>query len=206
MEDLSRRAVSDFDEEKRRQLSKIISVPMTPSQFRAALDGHPDWVWVGEFYDTLLRRYMKKSDPVKAEIGAMRVVKRWWVKQLSEGERMELEKRFYGEPRYFMINLIRNAPWGAGSNYWQVLENGVMLGHVEPMLTKLMIDPEAIKIIVDQIKEKGGVGYIYEIRIAPTSDNKGFNIAVRRFTLQELKERREKEKKAKALLKDNPSS
>lgn len=197
---MSDAAFSNFTPEKMDALATLILREMTPREFRAALDKAPDFYAVASLYDSLLKVKLRRKNPLKAEAETMDHIRRWWVNRLSAPDQSELKSRYYGNGAVFFINLTRNWPYGNNPPH-MVLRNGVPIWDLENQLMK-MVDEACSKEIMKQIREQGGAGYYYQVRIAPSNPARtSFSVGVRRYTLDQLKAELERQAAAQKQLK-----
>lgn len=153
-------------DEKFRQLTYILTEPLTPHEFKHALDLHVHWLPVKLMYENLYSfwRTNRRKEPHEAAYIAMKRTRIWWLNNLPEDTKRKLimEKvKLNG----LIINLETVEPYGK-KNPVEILRDGVSKRDLVKVLSSC-IDPKAVPVILQLITQNGGSGRAYQVRMQP---------------------------------------
>ena len=184
MEALSSKA-KDYTDEQIDIICDILQTPMTPYDFRLALQKHKFLNYVGAMYDALLvgKLQRKRMRPIVAEQIVMKEVRIWWLKEMTRQDKNRLERKYAGIATDFFINLTRHLPAILSNSHWEQLERGVAPRLYKPILLKYL-KPDVVSYIDKRIQELGDDN-IFHIKILKTTEDQ-FSVGVQVITEAEL--------------------
>lgn len=174
----------DYTDKELEVVLELLKTPMTPYDFRQALQKHPFLNYVGVMYDALLAQKIqrKRMRPVQAELSVMKVVKKWWIREMTTADKNRLERQYARVRSSFFINLTRHMPAILSENHWDMLERGIAPRKYKKILLKFL-KPDVVAHIDRRITELGDDN-IFHIKILETTPNE-FSIGVQVVTEDE---------------------
>lgn len=131
-------------------LVSLFMKPITPTKFIKLLEEHALSPELALFHE-LRKRYMRKLPPTKAEVLAVKDVRKWWVANLSKKEMNKLHDAYMGPSTTIIINLSRNLPQGKQGPLYALMM-GTARWHYISLLQKVLSEG-ACKVIEKRITD-----------------------------------------------------